>query len=103
MPAGAMSSKPSRKPVTSGRSWSSIPAVTGSCVTSVIWLTPDTTWSRGYAKCQADCVKHYGGALNDAGTARTAIGVGLIIAFWMMVDVILGVSYRVYSLARRTA
>lgn len=54
-------------------------------------------------KSQADCVKHYGGALNDAGTAGKAIGVGLIIAFWVAVDVILGISYGIYRLARRSA
>lgn len=52
-------------------------------------------------KSQADCVKHYGGALNDAGTAGKAIGVGLIIAVWFVVDVILGISYGVYKLATR--
>lgn len=53
-------------------------------------------------KSQADCVQHYGGALNDAGTAGKAIGVGLIVVFWMIVDVILGVSYGVYRLATRS-
>lgn len=52
-------------------------------------------------KSQADCVTHFGGAMNDAGTAGKAIGIGLIIAFWMVVDVILGVSYGVYKLATR--
>jgi hypothetical protein len=52
-------------------------------------------------KSQADCVTHYGGALNDAGTAGKAIGIGLVIAFWMVTDVILGVSYGVYKLATR--
>ena len=42
-------------------------------------------------------------ALNDAGTAGKAIGVGLIIAFWMVVDVILGISYGIYKLAQRSA
>jgi len=54
-------------------------------------------------KSQADCVEHYGGALNDAGTAGMAIGAGLIVAFWMVVDVILGISYGIYKLARRSA
>jgi hypothetical protein len=54
-------------------------------------------------KSQADCVQHYGGALNDAGTAGKAIGVGLVIGFWMVVDVILGISYGIYRLARRSA
>jgi hypothetical protein len=50
---------------------------------------------------QTDCVKHYGGALTDAGDAGKAIGAGLIVVFWMVVDVILGVSYGVYKLATR--
>jgi hypothetical protein len=54
-------------------------------------------------KSQADCVMHYGGALNDAGTAGKAIGVGLIIAFWVAVDLILGICYGIYKLARRSA
>lgn len=53
-------------------------------------------------KSQADCVTHFGGALNDAGNAGKAIGVGLVIVFWMVVDVILGVTYGVYRLATRS-
>ena len=52
-------------------------------------------------KSQADCVTHYGGALSDAGTAGKAIGAGLIILLWAVADVILGVSYGVWRLARR--
>jgi hypothetical protein len=52
-------------------------------------------------KSQADCVTHYGSALQDAGNAGKAIGVGLMVAFWFVVDVILGVSYGVYKLATR--
>jgi hypothetical protein len=52
-------------------------------------------------KSQADCVTHYGGALNDAGTAGKAIGIGLVVLFWCVVDVILGVTYGVYKLATR--
>ena len=44
---------------------------------------------------------HFGGALNDAGNAGKAIGVGLVIVFWMVVDVILGITYGVYRLATR--
>ncbi|PJE97679.1 hypothetical protein CUT44_11130 [Streptomyces carminius] len=36
-----------------------------------------------------------------AGDVGTAIGVGLIIALWVAVDVILGLTYLVYRLARR--
>jgi hypothetical protein len=37
----------------------------------------------------------------DASDIGTTIGVGLIIALWAAVDVILGVTYAVYRLARR--
>jgi hypothetical protein len=52
-------------------------------------------------KSQADCVQHYGGALTDAGNAGKAIGAGLIVALWVAVDVVLGISYGVWRLARR--
>ena len=54
-------------------------------------------------KSQADCVQHYGGALTDAGDVGKALGAGLIIAFWVAVDVILGIGYGIYKLARRAA
>lgn len=40
-------------------------------------------------------------ACNDADNAGTAIGVGLVIALWAATDVILGITYAVYRLARR--
>jgi hypothetical protein len=52
-------------------------------------------------KSQTDCVTHYGGALTGAGDAGKAIGAGLIVVFWVVVDIILGISYGVYKLARR--
>lgn len=39
----------------------------------------------------------------SATNTGTAIGVGLIIVFWAVVDVILGVSYGVWKLAARRA
>jgi len=45
----------------------------------------------------SECVSSYGGGAK----AGTAIGAGLIIMFWAVVDVILGVSYGVWRLARR--
>ncbi|MEU3896409.1 hypothetical protein [Streptomyces sp. NPDC045251] len=39
----------------------------------------------------------------DASDAGTAIGVGLVIALWAAVDVILGLTYIVFRLARRRA
>ena len=44
------------------------------------------------------CVGQYCKGASEAGSA---IGIGLIIVFWMVVDVILGVSYGVYRLATR--
>ncbi len=52
-------------------------------------------------KSQADCVTHFGGALTTAGDVGKGIGIALVIVFWMVVDVILGVSYGVYRLATR--
>lgn len=52
-------------------------------------------------KSQADCVQHYGGALTDAGNAGKAIGAGIIVALWVAVDVILGIGYGIWRLARR--
>ena len=52
-------------------------------------------------KSQADCVTHYGGALQTAGNAGKALGAGLIIMFWVVVDVLLGIGYGIYKLATR--
>lgn len=40
-------------------------------------------------------------ACNDAENAGTAIGVGLVIALWAAVDIVLGFSYAIYRLGRR--
>jgi hypothetical protein len=45
----------------------------------------------------ADCVSLYGGG----DKVGTAIGVGLLIVLWVIVDVILGIGYGVYKLATR--
>lgn len=39
--------------------------------------------------------------MQDAAAVGTAIGVGLIIGLWAIVDVILGITYAVIRLARR--
>ncbi|MFE6223057.1 hypothetical protein [Streptomyces sp. NPDC057854] len=38
---------------------------------------------------------------NDAESAGTAIGVGILIALWAAVDLILGVTYAIYRVSRR--
>lgn len=52
----------------------------------------------------ASCKGMVGDALTTcqgAGDAGTAIGVGLVIVLWVAVDIILGITYGVYRLARR--
>jgi hypothetical protein len=60
---------------------------------------------QGLFKSYADCTKHYAVALNDAADTDTGkgIGVALIVAVWVVVDIILGISYGIYKLARRPA
>ena len=53
-------------------------------------------------KSQADCVTHYGGALTDAGDAGKAIGAGLIVVFWVVVDLLTVIPWLVYRLATRS-
>jgi hypothetical protein len=56
---------------------------------------------QGLFKSQADCTKHYAVALNDATDTGKGIGVAIIVALWVAVDVILGIGYGIYRLARR--
>lgn len=56
---------------------------------------------QGLFKSYSDCVTHYGNGLNTAGEAGTAIGVGLIVVLWVVVDVILGIGRFVVLFARR--
>lgn len=56
---------------------------------------------QGLFQSQADCQVHYAHALNEASAAGKGIGVAIIVVFWMIVDVILGVSYGIYRLASR--
>jgi hypothetical protein len=52
-------------------------------------------------KSQANCVTHFGALMNDAGNTGKALGAGLIVLLWVVVDIILGISYGVYRLATR--
>jgi hypothetical protein len=56
---------------------------------------------QGLFKSQADCMKHYAVALHDAGDVGKGVAAAIIIVFWMVVDVILGIGYGVYKFARR--
>lgn len=52
-------------------------------------------------KSQADCVTHYGNALQEAGNVGKGIGAALIVAAWVAVDLILGISYAIYRVTRK--
>jgi hypothetical protein len=52
-------------------------------------------------KSQADCITHYGKALNDAGTIGKGIGLALVLGLWVVVDIILGIGRLVVLTARR--
>jgi hypothetical protein len=51
-------------------------------------------------KSQADCVAHGGYALQQAGDVGKSLGIVAIIGTWVALDVILGIIYGVYRLAR---
>jgi hypothetical protein len=54
-------------------------------------------------KNQADCVTHYGGALNTAGKVGKGAGAALLVVAWCIVDFLVAVPYLIYRLARRPA
>lgn len=65
---------------------------------------PHARYPRGWVglfKSQADCQVHYAHALNDAGTAGKGIAIVMIIAFWCVVDFLVGGGYAIYRLAIR--
>ncbi|MFE1797763.1 hypothetical protein ACFW9L_16555 [Streptomyces sp. NPDC059517] len=67
----------------------------------LVWIISGSVSASGTSN---DCQGLTGDALSlceDAGDVGTAIGVGLIIALWAAVDIILGISYIVYRLATR--
>ncbi|MEU0702866.1 hypothetical protein ACFY9H_31805 [Streptomyces bacillaris] len=64
----------------------------------LIWMITGIASGSGAPE---DCGSLDQEACNDAENAGTAIGVGLIIVLWAVVDVILGITYAVYRLARR--
>ena len=74
---------------------------TGSNTTQVASACFHGAWSPLFAS-QADCVKHYGVALNDAANTGKGIGVFVVVVVWIVVDFLLGLVYGIYRLARRT-
>ena len=77
----------------------------------VIWVIAGAASGGGiHAQAVAYCHAHpdqflpFAQCVSDYGTgskAGTAIGIGLIVVLWAVVDIILGVSYAVWRLARR--
>ena len=55
------------------------------------------TQAVGMGMTQAQCVSFLGGA----SKAGTAIGVGLMVVVWVVVDFLVGLTYGIYRLARR--
>jgi hypothetical protein len=65
----------------------------------LIWVIAGA--ASGHHVSAADCAGLDTQTCQSAADAGTTIGVGLVIAFWAVVDVILGVTYAVVRLARR--
>ena len=66
----------------------------------VIWVIAGVaSGHHAAAACQDPYLTH--AQCTSASETGTAVGVGLVILLWAVVDVILGVSYMVWRLARR--
>lgn len=68
----------------------------------LVWIIAGASSSTG--STAKSCTGLVGQALqtcHDAGTAGTALGVGLIIGLWAAVDVILAIMWMVLRMARR--
>lgn len=57
--------------------------------------------ARSGAGAPDDCGTLDAQSCNDAENAGTAIGVGLVIVLWALVDIIVGITYAVVRIARR--
>lgn len=64
----------------------------------IIWIIGGVSSSAGDA---TDCGSLDQETCNAAEDVGTSIGVGILIAFWAVVDIILGVGYGIYRLAKR--
>ena len=65
----------------------------------IIWLIVGISSASGPA---TDCGTLDQPSCNDAESVGTAIGAGLIIVFWAIVDFILAVTYAIYRLTKRS-
>lgn len=64
----------------------------------IIWIIAGASSGSGQPD---DCGTLSAETCNTASDAGTAIGVFLVIVFWMIVDFLLGVGYAIYRLAKR--
>ncbi|MCQ6555441.1 hypothetical protein NPS70_19890 [Streptomyces sp. C10-9-1] len=64
----------------------------------LIWLITGIASGSGTPE---DCGTLDAQTCNEAENVGTAIGVGLILVLWAVVDVILGITYAVYRFSRR--
>lgn len=53
-------------------------------------------------KSQADCVTHYGNGLQEAGNTGKAIGAGLVVLIWVVVDVLMTLPWAIWRLSHRS-
>jgi hypothetical protein len=65
----------------------------------LIWVIGGA--AAGHNSGQSGCGTLDAQTCQSAADAGTAIGVGIVIAFWVAVDMILGISYGIYRLATR--
>lgn len=64
----------------------------------IVWIISGISSGSGQP---ADCGSLSAEACNDAADVGTAIGVGLIVIFWIVVDFLLALIYGIYRLAKR--
>ena len=68
----------------------------------VAQLCSGTGWQGLYSSYSA-CVKGNASLLAGASDTGKAIGVGLIVVIWVVVDFLVALTYGIYRLARRSA
>lgn len=57
-------------------------------------------WSPLYTS-HAQCLSQYGSTLRDAGDTGTALGAGIIVVLWCVVDFLMGITWLIIRLSRR--
>lgn len=68
--------------------------------TQAAQLCSGNAW-QGLYSSYAACLKGNGSLLAGASDTGKAVGVGLIVVLWVVVDFLVGLTYGIYRLARR--